>query len=243
MKLLDLIFGKKKHVQHVEQKQVAAPLQCSASKNPNPSKHSCADTSRSVFRGCNSHDTHDFSGSYPFRCWKCGLVCNGTEEEIARFMDSYFDDTAYQWNADMRSEDIISFIFSTGNRPVFEARCNFSDLQIRSCLNGSRDGWMQNQYPKNYFKPKTIRLDRNDVLKIKEYIKTCDFSTWITPDYYAANQIMGACGFHADETFSCQFSNGKKFTCLKPDNPEFKQLVSLLRAIAEKTLLRKTGYS
>lgn len=86
MKLLDLIFGKKKHVQHVEQKQVAAPLQCSASKNPKPSKHSCADTSRSVFRGCNSHDTHDFSGSYPFRCRKCGLVCNGTEEEIARFL-------------------------------------------------------------------------------------------------------------------------------------------------------------
>lgn len=239
MKLSELIFGKKKLIQHAEQKAVAVPLPYSAAKKPNPSENSRADISCNGFQGCDSHDIHDFSLSYPFRCRKCGLECNGDDEEIARFMGSYFDDTAYQWNADMRSEDIVSFFLSTGNRPVLEARCNFSDLQIRNCLNGSRDGWMQSQYPKDYFEPKTISLDRDDVLKIKEYIKTCDFSAWITPDYYAANQIMGACGFHADETFSCQFSNGKKFTCLKPDNPEFKQLVSLLRDLAEKNASEK----
>lgn len=254
MKLFDIILGKKKKTQYVEQTSPTTSVRHPATRKPNstvqgnslPQKHPDANRStrrppesyaleQFAFQGLTCKDnSHDFARPYPFTCRKCGLVYGGNTEEIIKYMGSFFDDTCYQWNVNMQKTDIVSFSLSTGNRPVFEANCNFSVLTVRCCLNGSRDGWMQPQYPADYFEPKAVKLENADVSKIKEYINKCNFSAWITPEHYAENQIMGACGFHVEKTFTCRFANGRKFTCLKPDNPEFKQLVSLIREMAEK---------
>lgn len=257
MKLFDILFGKEKKPENSAKNEPHTAARKSATMNPRsaasvnitrteicPQNNQNTATAKARPLGYTeihvqaligstcADDAHDFAHPYPFKCRKCGLECKGNREEIGKYMGSYFDGVAYQWNPNMQKEDIVSFSISTGDRPVFEANCDFSHLRIRNCLNGSRDGWMQSQFPDDYFEPKEVELEESDVLKIKNHLENCDFSTWETPSHYAENQIMGACGFHVDETFTCRLANGRKFTCLKPENAEFKQLVSMMREIA-----------
>lgn len=175
-------------------------------------------------------DSHDFVCSYPVKCRKCGLVLQWEAAQIEKYMGSYFDGVAYQWTDRMKTDDIISFSISAGDRPVFEANCDFSVLTVRNCLHGSRDGWMASKYPKRFFDPKEIMLRETDTEKIKRHLANMDFSNWKTPAYYVENH--DAPGFFVEKRFSCVFTNGKKFTCLGPENEEFDQLVSMLHKIA-----------
>ena len=93
---------------------------------------------------------------------------------------------------------------------------------------------MQSKFPADYFQPKEMELCKADRLSLKKFIESCDFSTWETPSYHAGNWITGACGFHVKEQFICQFANGRRFICLKPEREEFDQLVSLVREITGK---------
>lgn len=146
------------------------------------------------------NNSHDFLRPYPFRCRKCGLPLRWKEAEIERYMGSYFDGTGYRWTNQMNAGDIVFFSISAGDKPVFEAECDFSTLRVRNCLHGSRDGWMQRFYPKRFFTPKDIRLRKNDAQKLKRYLTDCDFSTWETPAHYVVNH--GAPGFHVNARFS-----------------------------------------
>ena len=145
-----------------------------------------------------------------------------------------FEDVSYQWTQFMDENDIAFFSISTGNRPIFEAKCDFMRLHIRNCLNGSRDGWMQSQYPKDYFEPREIMLGDEDVQRLQDFFKNCNFSAWKTPVHYAEN--YGAPGFHVDKSFRCTFTEGKQFACLDPNNDEFEALVSLIRNIAKSNV-------
>lgn len=145
-------------------------------------------------------------------------------------MGSYFDGKSYQWTERMNTNDITSFTISAGDRPGFEANCDFSVLRIRNCLHGSRDGWMLSKYPKEYFEPREIKLQEIDAAKLKRHLASCNFFAWETPVHYVENH--DAPGFFVEKQFSCVFSNGKKFTCLKPEDTEFAQLVSMLREMA-----------
>lgn len=182
-------------------------------------------------------NSHDFSGFYPVKCRKCGLVIQWDTTEIEKYMGSYFGGVAYQWTEQVRPDDITSFSISVGDRPVFEAECDFSILRVHNCLHFSRDGWMQDKYPKGYFDTKEIRLRETDVAKIKCHLSGIDFSTWKTPAYYVENH--DAPGFFVEKKFSCVFSNGKKFTCLEPENEEFDHLIGMIRKIAESNVEAK----
>ncbi len=176
---------------------------------------------------------HDFIRPYPFRCRKCGLSCTCGDEQISKYMGSFFDGSTYRWNARLRWKRIAAFSLSTGIRPVYRVDCDFSRLRVQRCLR-SKDGWMQPEFPENFFAPREIKLCGMDRLKLKRFLMHCDFSAWETPARYAENWIMGACGFHVDRMFTCQFANGRKFICLKPEREEFEQLVSLVREITGK---------
>lgn len=149
---------------------------------------------------------------------------------IGKYMGSYFEDVAYQWTPAMDRNDIVSFSLSAGDRPVFSVNCDFSSLTIRNSLHGSRDGWRQSQYPSDYFEPREIALNTEDIRRLRNFFENCDFSAWETPVHYVENH--DAPGFSVDKSFCCTFSDGKRFTCLDPDNAEFERLVSLLREMA-----------
>jgi len=163
-------------------------------------------------------------------------LCTCKEEEIGKYMGSFFDGSTYQWNAQLRWERIAAFSLSTGIRPVCRVDCDFSRLRVQRCLL-SKDGWMQSKFPADYFAPREIKLCKEELVKLKKILKRCHFSRWETPDGYAKNWIMGAAGFHVDRLFICQFANGRKFICLKPEREEFEQLVSLVREITGKIAL------
>lgn len=178
-------------------------------------------------------DAHDFVSPYPFRCRKCGLSCRCREQEINKYLGSYFNGSTFQWNVRLNWKRITAFSLSTGRMPVYHVECDFSHLRVQNCLQ-SKDGWMQSEFPADFLQPKEMKLRKADSLKLKKFIKSCDFSTWETPSHYAENWITGACGFHAKKMFTCQFANGRKFICLKPEEEDFEQLVSLVREIADK---------
>lgn len=175
-------------------------------------------------------DAHDFAHPYPFKCRKCGLPLQWDSQHISKYMGSYFGDVSYQWTRFMDKNDIVSFSVSAGDRPVFSANCDFSNLIIRNCFHGSRDGWMQSQYPSNYFEPREVALEDEDIQRLRDFFNSCNFSTWRTPVHYVENHE--APGFSVDESFRCTFADGKQFACLDPDNAEFEHLVSLVREIA-----------
>ena len=126
-----------------------------------------------------------------------------TCQSACRPMDSHvfssFGDVSYQWTQFMDENNIAFFFISTGKRPVFEAKCDFTHLHIRNCLNGSRDGWMQSQYPQDYFEPREITLVDADRKRLRSFFRHCNFSEWKTPVHYAEN--YGAPGFHVDKSF------------------------------------------
>ena len=138
---------------------------------------------------------------------------------------------SFQWSPSMDPTRIVSFSLSAGDRPVFSANCNFSSLTIRNCLHGSRDGWRQPDYPRDYFDPKQIPLKNTDQHAIRELLEACDFTMWETPEHYIENH--DAPGFHVDRSFQCTFADGKQFLCLDPNNTEFEDLLSLVRKITE----------
>ena len=178
---------------------------------------------------CMDND-HDFVRPYPLTCRKCGLILRWNEQNIRKYIGSYFENVSYQWTPYMDEKEIASFSISAGDRPVFSANCDFSRLTIRNALNGSRDGWMQSQYPSNYFEPRSIRLCETDIDKLRDFFRNCDFSVWETPVRYVENH--DAPGFSVKQRFTCTFPDGRKFTCLDPDNTEFERLVALLREMA-----------
>lgn len=190
MKLLDILFGKKKANNVAQARSVT------------PQKH--PDTCQPPRRPMESHVSAPGSS---------------------------FENVSCQWTPCMDENDIVFFSVSTGNRPVFEANCDFAHLRIRNCLNGSRDGWMQSQYPQDYFEPREITLGNADRKRLRAFFRHCDFSEWKTPVHYAEN--YGAPGFHVDKSFRCGFSDGKQFACLNPSNTEFGELLSLIREIAK----------
>lgn len=248
MKLLDRLLGKKK-TQDMAQTASMKPLKHPATRKLNsgaqikslPQKQ--PDICQSALRPLNPNtveqgvfqcqtckdNNHDFVRPYPFKCRKCGMALSLDSDHLRRYMGSYYDGTAYQWTQAMNQKRIVSFFLSTGNRPVFSASCNFSSLTVRSSLHGSRDGWMQNQYPSDYFTPREITLNSSAVRQLRAFLETCDFSTWSTPVHYVENH--DAPGFSVEKSFRCTFADGKQFACLDPDNQAFEQLVSLLREI------------
>lgn len=250
MKLFGALFGKKKKTRHVGQKSSTAPLRYPAATKPNSDAQSKSfsqkqpDAGRSALRlreswaweqggfqrqACKD-DNHDFAGPHPLTCRKCGLPLQWNDRQISKYMGSYFEDVSYQWTQFMDKNDIVSFSVSAGDRPVFEASCDFIHLHIRNCLNGSRDGWMRARYPAGYFEPRNLLLGKEDIQRLMDFIKNCDFFSWKTPAYCVENR--NAPGAFVEKRFCCTFANGKKFACLNPDNAEFKHLVSLVREMA-----------
>lgn len=175
------------------------------------------------------NDGHNFIRPYPLKCRKCGLQLQWNEEEIEKYMGSYFDGKSYQWTERMKSDDITSFSISCGNRPVFSASCDFSAITVRNCLHGSRDGWRQQNYPQDYFEPSQVQLKDADRKAIKAFLEKCDFTKWKTPVHYVENH--SAPGFSVDKSFCCTFADGKQFLCLKPQNEEFDHLICMIRKI------------
>jgi len=212
MKLFDHIWKKK----IAENLRENAPQHC-----PQRARRACA------------NGRHDFIRPYPLLCRKCGLPCTCTEEEIGKYMGSFFDGSTYQWNAWLKGKRIAAFSLSTGVQPVYHVNCDFAHLRVQRSLR-SRDGWMQSKFPADYFAPREIKLCKEERAKLKKILKRCHFSRWETPDGYAKNWIMGAAGFHVDRMFICQFANGRRFVCLKPEREEFEQLVSLVKEITGK---------
>ena len=250
MKLLDIIFGEKKKAKKSVQHALCTVARKPAEAKPRldkhfedlPKKQPAATnakgqprvdpvTAEPVFRGpiC-ADDEHDFVHPYPHKCRKCGLPLQWNEDNISQYMGSYIDGTAYQWTRSMDRSSSVSFSLSSGDRPVFSANCDFSSLKIRNALNGSRDGWMQPQYPSNYFEPRNIPLSGTDIGRLKDFFNNCDFSAWETPVHYVENH--DAPGFSVKQRFTCTFPDGRKFTCLDPDNAEFEQLVTMLKEMA-----------
>ena len=122
----------------------------------------------------------------------CQTTRQPTESHIFA-PESALEDVSYQWTQFMDEKDIAFFSISTGNRPVFEANCDFAHLRIRNCLNGSRDGWMQSQYPQDYFEPREITLEERDVQRLLDFFKNCNFSEWKTPEHCKpANSVQTA---------------------------------------------------
>lgn len=184
-----------------------------------------------MFRGQTCRDNcHDFVRPYPLRCKKCGLTLQWDNQHISKYMGSYFENISYQWTRFMDKNDIVSFSISAGDRPVLEASCDFTHLYIRNCLKGSRDGWMQSQYPSDYFEPRNLPLGKENIQRLRDLFKNINFSAWTTPVYYVENH--DAPGFSVNKRFCCTFADGKQFICLAPDNAEFERLISLVREIA-----------
>lgn len=252
MKLFDILLGKKKKTQNIGQKSSSTPTRHPAARTASsavqvkslPKKQ--PDTSRSTLRPKDPHtpesvvfqglrcrdDNHDFVRPYPLTCRKCGLALQWDSDSIGKYMGSYFEDVSYQWTRFMDKNDMVSFSISAGDRPVFEARCDFTHLYIRNCLKGSRDGWMQSHYPNDYFEPREIKLNSKDVQDLQVFFESCDWLAWTTPVHYVENH--DAPGFSVNKRFRCTFADGKQFVCLDPDNAEFEQLVPMLRKMAEK---------
>lgn len=176
-------------------------------------------------------NNHDFVRPYPLTCRKCGLTIPWNEQNLCKYMGSYFENVSYQWTPCMDGRKVVSFSVSAGDRPVFEASCDFTKLYIRNCLKGSRDGWMQSQYPKDYFEFREIKLNSVDIQELRRFLKSCDWSGWKTPVHYVENH--DAPGFSVSKCFQCTFSDGKQFVCLKPENPEFDSLLSWIRRVAK----------
>ena len=245
MKLFDMLFGKKNAktkkttpsspVRHPPVKKApSAALDAFPNKQPAPARPE----RQSLVRGplC-ADNAHNFIRPYPLTCNKCGLPLQWDSQHIERYMGSYFDGISYQWTHEMRRENIYSFSVSCGNRPVFSASCDFSKLTVRNCLHGSRDGWMQSRYPKDYFEPKDTSLEGEDVGKLRRYLESCNFFAWKTPTHYVENH--DAPGFSVEKSFRCTFVDGKQFVCLDPNHAEFDQLIALLRELAEKRASQK----
>lgn len=240
MKLFDILLGKKKAkpskgnvpitpVRHPPEKKPSTDISSKTLPQKQPPQKK--PEREPVFRGlvC-ANDAHDFIRPYPLSCRKCGLTLQWDSAYIGKYMGSYFEDVAYQWTPAMDRNDIVSFSLSAGDRPVFSVNCDFSSLTIRNSLHGSRDGWRQSQYPSDYFEPREIALNTEDIRRLRNFFENCDFSAWKTPVHYVENH--DAPGFSVDKNFRCTFADGKQFACLDPDNAEFEHLVSLVREIA-----------
>ena len=247
MKLFDILLGKKKKTQNIDQKSSTAPTRHPAARTASsavqvkslPKKQ--PDTGRSALRSQDFYasepvifqgqrcgdDNHDFVRPYPLTCRKCGLTLQWDSDSIGKYMGSYFENVSYQWTRFMDKNDIVSFRVSAGDRPVFEASCDFTHLRIRNCLNGSRDGWMQSQYPSDYFEPRDLPLRKEDIQQLQTLFKNINFSAWATPVHYVENH--DAPGFFVNKCFRCTFADGKQFVCLDPDNTEFQRFVSIIR--------------
>lgn len=249
MKLFDILLGRKKKTQHIGQKCSAEPQRhpatrkLNSAKAPSPKQSAAGRAVRqmqdpfvlepdNVRRRVCQDDSHHFVSPHPLTCSKCGLMLRRNEQQIRRYMGSYFDGVSYQWSLGMKREDIRSFSISCGNRPVFSVICDFSKLTIRNSLHGSRDGWRQSQYPQDYFEPRDVRLEAEDARKLRAVFRNCNFFAWKTPVHYVENH--DAPGFSVDKSFRCTFTDGKQFVCLDPNNEEFDYLVTLIREIAEK---------
>lgn len=177
-------------------------------------------------------DAHYFVRSDTgFLCEYCGLKLPWDSQHISKYMGSAMEGTYYRWDPRrMNPDDMVSFSISAGDRPVFEASCDFTHLCIRNCLKGSRDGWMQPHYPEDYFEPREIPLTDKNRQQLRDLLAGFHFSDWETPAYYVEN--THAPGFAVDQSFTCTFSEHERFACLKPDPSEFETLVSLIRTIA-----------
>lgn len=210
MKLFDILLGKKQKTRHIEQKSSTTLLRHPATRKPNSPAQS-----------------KTLPKKQPDACPSARRPL----EPHVFVPGNAIKDVSWQWTQFMDENDIAFFSISTGNRPVFEANCDFAHLRIRNCLNGSRDGWMQSQYPQDYFEPLEIPLEERDVQRLRDFFKNCNFSEWKTPEHYIEN--YDAPGFHVDKRFQCTFSDGKQFLCLDPNNAEFECLVSLIRKTAE----------
>lgn len=178
-----------------------------------------------------SRQAHDFVRPYPLTCRKCGLTLQWDAHHIETYMGSWFDGAAFQWTPNMDVGRIVSFAISCGNRPVFEAKCDFFTLTVRNCLNGSRDGWRQHDYPEDYFESRQLPLGADAQKAIRAFLKKCNFTEWKTPVHYVENH--DAPGFSVEKRFFCTFADGKRFCCLKPENEEFDRLICLLREMIQ----------
>lgn len=177
-------------------------------------------------------DDHNFVLSHTgFVCINCGLKLPWDAQHISKYMGSYFGNVTYQWTPGMDEKKIVSISVSAGDRPVFEASCDFTNLYIRNCLKGSRDGWMQPHYPEDYFKSREIKLNSRDIQELRRFLESCDWSEWKTPIHYVENH--DAPGFSVSRRFQCTFSDGKQFACLAPETPEFDSLLSRIRNAAK----------
>lgn len=176
---------------------------------------------------------HNFARSDTgFLCEYCGMNLPWDSQHISKYIGSSIEGIYYQWDTKrMNQNDIVSFSVSAGDRPVFEASCDFTHLRIQNRLKGSRDGWMQSHYPKDYFESRQIPLTDEDRQQLRKLLSDCHFDRWKTPVHYVENTY--APGFTVDKRFTCSFSAYEHFTCLKPDNAEFESLVSLIRKISK----------
>ena len=181
---------------------------------------------------CRDNEHYFVRSHTGFICENCGLKLPWDSQHISKYMGSGMAGVYYQWDSlRMNPNDIVSFSISVGDRPVFESSCDFTHLRIRNCLKGSRDGWMQSHYPKDYFVPRNIPLTDEDRQQLQNLLSSCHFSRWETPIHYVENHH--APGFCVDKSFTCTFSNCRQFICLDPNNEEFEELVSQIRKIAK----------
>ncbi len=127
----------------------------------------------------------------------------------------------------MRSEDIMWFEITFGDRPIVTVKCNGRMMKVKYLINGSRDGWMS--FPEGYFDEKTIVLTDEDKSRLRDCLLSLDFALFKTSRDLFRN--FGAVGFCISKKFICRFSDGKAFECLFPDYDGFNRLVEIVKSI------------
>ena len=84
-----------------------------------------------IFQGQRCRDdNYDFTRPHPLTCRKCSLTFRWNEQNLRKYMGSFFEKISYQWTPCMDEKDIVSFSVSARDRPVFEASCDFAKLYM-----------------------------------------------------------------------------------------------------------------